>query len=71
MNSWLRFKSFEEKKDFECKGKKSVLLKTPSDDKTLHAFEHLSLLDLDDEDWDTMKNEYKSATDQCDDELEA
>ena len=45
--------------------------KTPSDDKTLHAFKHLSLLDSDDEDWDTMKKEYKNVADQCDDELEA
>ena len=38
---------------------------------TLHALEHLSILDSDDEGWDTMKREYKNAVDQCDDELEA
>ena len=52
--------------------RKSILLKkTLSDDETLHAFKHLSLLDSDDEDWDTMKKEYKNAVDQCNDELEA
>ena len=45
--------------------------KIPSDDETLHAFEHLSILDSDDEGWDTMKKEYKNAADQHDDELEA
>ena len=45
--------------------------KIPSDDETLHAFEHLSILDSDDEGWDTIKKEYKNATDQHDDELEA
>ena len=39
--------------------------------KYLHAFEHLSILDSDDEGWDTMKKEYKNAADQHDDELEA
>ena len=46
--------------------------KVTSDNETLHAFKHLSILDSDDEDWDTMKKDYKNAADPCnDDELEA
>ena len=60
----------KKRKILNIKEKHTPKEKTPSGDETLLAFEHLSLLNLD-EDWDTMKKEYKNAMDQCDDELEA
>ena len=61
----------KKRKISNIKEKRTPKEKTPSDDETLHAFKHLRLLDLDDEDWDTMKKEYKNSADQCNDELEA
>ena len=49
----------KKRKILNIKEKHTPKEKTPSDDETLHAFEHLSLLGSDDEDWDTMKKEYK------------
>ena len=49
----------------KCAHKEEVL----SDEETLHAFEHLSLMDLDDETRD--KKENKNAANLCDNKLEA
>ena len=40
----------KKRKILNIKEKRTPKEKTPSDDKTLHTFEHLSLLDSDDED---------------------
>ena len=59
MDKMFNSKHLKKRKVLNAKGKCTQKEKASSNDETLHAFEHLSLINSDDEAWDTMEKSTK------------